>query len=1101
MKAMPGLERLSILCLFLMIFGAGLLAAEDAVGVSGNFRLDTRDLGPVISEIKSERGNHLVSGMPGGSGGFRFEALIQWNDENEGDGSRSARFRVNRQWYTASLETVSNDASRATVTVSTTLGTVSSTNGLEVEATNRRGKKQTTLANVYFYPPNDLVALWFGLSPVWNVVGGNVLDVSREVSVELWSFSNPSGVLSTSAGYSDALRLRFDPYAGTYRGNRSLSGNFDKTLQFSGVENITGGSVTGSGGLDVSLAGTSEPAVAGTLGLGVSGKSGIGAPVSIVVDALFPPLAPVMQTLRNTPVISQVLNAFRLRAFLLGGLGIDATWLDEQGNCWLGASSVDVNGTLGLEAQGLVEVGSAKVGVYAGGTGTPGVQICPDLAFQGVLLRGYVGAFAEYLVFALREEVGWETTLGGPGGSREMRFFPQDSDPAAWQPLRDRMLDHGTANHFISRSTRSATATRFVHERQEGSDGAIEEILLENVNPLASPRLSLDGTVPIIHHVLLDVDKPWYAGTDIAELEFTGADWVSSRVTDDLLAEFSPATASIPGGGLLAAWTRVGGDISDAEGPEDILAELEIVVAERDGTTGDWTTPVQLTDNQVLDRDPVPFVFANGKAVVWVQNAGGVSPGSALSGDRLLVAGEVAGTWQAPQVLWQEDKGLVQLAVTVDGQDEAHVLFTVDEDGDPETTADRELYAVSTSGGVWQSPTRLTDNAVEDSLPLLLAIEGTPTAIWKSGENLLYSVLNPWNPQAIYQEQTLANEAPTLAGIELAGGAAIAYTTQTGDGVDIVAAFYDAADDIWSLPRQLTNDEDAESGISMAWDGEDLMLAYVKTRTVRQDVDVEIEGTVYTIPNVPQPSQADIALLCHRPGLDPSLAAGSLVIDPPIPAAGTTATLTVQVQNRGDYTVENIDVSFYEGDPEAGGVLIGTTTVPGSLLAGDNAEAELAWTVPDASAAVEVFAVVDPDENLDDRNRLNNTVSEWLIAPVVEVVTGRSDPLSQTRIRLECSLANLGSVPTGNFGLSFRYGAVDGEEIARIDSIGLDGDDEETLDVIWDVVDREFNNRFVVVYAVADPDGVLPGDDPAALILPISVQVDFTQEGDSWVIQ
>jgi len=61
--------------------------------------------------------------------------------------------------------------------------------------------------------------------------------------------------------------------------------------------------------------------------------------------------------------------------------------------------------------------------------------------------------------------------------------------------------------------------------------------------------------------------------------------------------------------------------------------------------------------------------------------------------------------------------------------------------------------------------------------------------------------LSDWNPKPDFSEYTLANQAPTLDGVTLPGGAAIAYAVQGSNGVDIVASFYDANLDRWSLPR------------------------------------------------------------------------------------------------------------------------------------------------------------------------------------------------------------------------------------------------------------------------------------------------------------
>ena len=131
--------------------------------------------------------------------------------------------------------------------------------------------------------------------------------------------------------------------------------------------------------------------------------------------------------------------------------------------------------------------------------------------------------------------------------------------------------------------------------------------------------------------------KPWYAATDIAQVFREGTDpWGMTRVTDDLAAEFSPDVTSVDADTLLAAWTKVVGDVSGAEGPEDIAPHLEIVVSRYDGISDIWSGPSQLTSNNRVDRAPLPVVFGDTQGVLWIQNRGEAAIGNATDGDSLM---------------------------------------------------------------------------------------------------------------------------------------------------------------------------------------------------------------------------------------------------------------------------------------------------------------------------------------------------------------------------------------------------------------------------------------------------------------------------------
>ena len=339
--------------------------------------------------------------------------------------------------------------------------------------------------------------------------------------------------------------------------------------------------------------------------------------------------------------------------------------------------------------------------------------------------------------------------------------------------------------------------------------------------------------------------------------------------------------------------------------------------------------------------------------------------------------------------------------------------------------------------------------------------------VWKAGSTMLYTALADWNPRDVYPEYTPANEAPTLAGLTLPGGAAIAYSAQGSEGVDIWAAFYDSALDMWSLPRRLTSDEPAERSLSRAYDGSELVLAYLKTQTLREDVEVEIDGQIQIIENVPKPGRTDLYVLRHTLGSDPAV--GTLVVEPANPQPGTQATVNATCMNLGDVPLENVQVRLYSGDPAQGGVMIGQTAVAGPLAAGTNATAEFAWSVPEDPNSHALFVVVDPDRVQEDRDRTNNMASLWTVLPDVAVDSAWSDELSPTQVALTARVANQGVIPTGVFDLSWRLGSVDGPEIGRSVIEGLTASAVNEATFVWNSTAYLGGDDAATIYVVADP--------------------------------
>jgi hypothetical protein len=374
---------------------------------------------------------------------------------------------------------------------------------------------------------------------------------------------------------------------------------------------------------------------------------------------------------------------------------------------------------------------------------------------------------------------------------------------------------------------------------------------------------------------------------------------------------------------------------------------------------------------------------------------------------------------------------------------------------------------------------RLTNNDVEDSCPVIVNPNGTAIVVWDCNDTLLYTPFGDWNPEQVYSQYTLNNQAATLAGVTMADGAAIAYTVQGPSGVDIMASFYDAVLDRWSLPRQLTFDEDVESAISLGFDGDRLIVAYLKTQTERNAVDVEIDGQMYHLDNIPEPGRTDLCILQHTLGYDLSVDSSSIVLEPANPKPGLPATIRATVANSGDLGAENIAVVFYDGDPDSGGSIIGDTQIiAGNLIPGGANEVSVSWDVSaDISNSNEIFVVVDPCLAVDDRDRSNNTASKFAVLPDVEVENAWSNELSPKSVMLIARIANTGATAAKDVTVSWRIGSREGTEIGSdlMSTLVCDGVYEASC--VWDVNGVFDGNDYVKVFGVVSSASGVPDFD------------------------
>ena len=121
------------------------------------------------------------------------------------------------------------------------------------------------------------------------------------------------------------------------------------------------------------------------------------------------------------------------------------------------------------------------------------------------------------------------------------------------------------------------------------------------------------------------------------------------------------------------------------------------------------------------------------------------------------------------------------------------------------------------------------------------------------------------------------------------------------------------------------------------------------------------------------------------------------------PQNGEEVTITASVINRGTVSMENVEVKFYDGDPESGGVLIGDVQTLSSLSGGETKEASIAWKAAGAGEH-RIYTVVDPDNSIREADEDNN------VAYGKVRVGGESTPAIPAMVELGNGMYKLGNI-------------------------------------------------------------------------------------------
>ena len=1032
----------------------------------------------------STNGNYFIPAMPGN---LTFSVTVAWN------GTPGSVFfnMAGTPVAPTTLADQGNGTALATLTVPAPAA-IAVASELTLVVTNGQGLGRAFNLGAYFEPLPGAVPTWFtwlGNSLTWSpsIPSGfklPKLNYSYKNSYPLFSLSLPGDSLEFKSSLDTSLKVSFDLFGGAFNGSAGATGNANLKLNLpdlAGVELFASGSIGLNGTLQIALAGLAPPKITPAWSASIGTKAGLRAPAVTLVPAVFPPAAPAIATLQKVPVVQSIINSIKLGATVTQGGNLKGVYKNAQlGNCFLGTTGLSGSVTAGLEVEATAKLDGAKARIYGGGNGTLTFNLCPLFSLTSLTLQAYVGFSAETLIYDYNKQYTATLQFGGNGQSMSvLNVSGYERQPAAdWQPLGSNLKRWGLPDQLAGGLTQFAgwpQGSPGPQPRDGTPGGSAGSLLVSNVVDLASPSVFADPAETLVLFTLYDSQKPWYAATDIGALrQINGGAWSLTHVTDDAMADFSPKVIGLNSNLLLAAWERVVGDVSGTTNPVQVSPHLEIAAAWFDRQAGVWSAPNQLTTNSVVDRDPLPVALGTGPGILWIQNQADAGIGDATNGDSLVFSPWTGTSWGPMQTLWAGPNGILTFSFVADAAGEGHVVFAVDQDGTLDTATDRELYGAATVGGVWQPATRLTSDSLEDSLPTLLAPNGVPLCVWSHDDGLVYSRLSPWNPKPVFFQSTDANHTPTLDGVTLPGGGAVAYAVATLDGVDLFSSFYDATRDAWSLPRQLTQDEDVESSVAVAFNGTNLVAAYEKTQTLFADLDIDVDGQTQTLTNVPQPGRTDLYLLTHLPGADPGLVASSLTINPPNPAPGSNATLSAVIENFGDVPVQNVPVAFYDGDPHQGGTQIGSVqTISSSLVGGATQAVAVAWTVPAAAHAHDIYVVVDPALSLNDRDRSNNSADQLTVLPDLTIDSSSYSEAGATRMTLLAQVVNQGVISSGPCTVSWRLDSADGEEIGHSALGSLAAGQGYSLTYQWDTSGRGFADAYVPVYVVADSSNVV----------------------------
>jgi len=203
-------------------------------------------------------------------------------------------------------------------------------------------------------------------------------------------------------------------------------------------------------------------------------------------------------------------------------------------------------------------------------------------------------------------------------------------------------------------------------------------------------------------------------------------------------------------------------------------------------------------------------------------------------------------------------------------------------------------------------------------------------------------------------------------------------------------------------------------GITLTTNGPHTLYLVADTGSAIQEV-LETNNTGSVTVNVGGSlTQADLAIN-----------AADLILVPSRPHADDTVLIAALVKNQGADNADNFSVEFYDGAPDAGGVLINTQTV--SLVAGGEKSLTAQWSIPEGTH--DVYVVIDRMNAIVESDESNNSTSVRVMTDMVDIalsatdlVIGPGHPVSGDAVALTITAHNTGIRDTGAFNLALYDG-------------------------------------------------------------------------------
>jgi len=643
-----------------------------------------------------------------------------------------------------------------------------------------------------------------------------------------------------------------------------------------------------------------------------------------------------------------------------------------------------------------------------------------------------------------------------------------------------------------------------------------------NVGTVPAPSVAATSNEGLLLFVFDANDKPTGKHQEIHYARWTGSSWgAHAPLTNNTRLDLYPAAAIAPDGSQIAVWVTAPEPNGSETGPRDILPGFEVAFSRYDSGAGSWPPPQTITDNNFVDILPWFEKLPGGEIrLCWIASPDNAIPvwhdeGIAPSLD-LMAANWDGSAFGAPYLV---AGGLSAVSPPSVCRTDTHEFLTYlkDADANSATADDREVMVrVRQIDGEWEADEQLTNDALSDSAAQAALDEAdTPTVVWV--KRMVPTPLPDGNDTYVDQlwfakwdggswgKPLLGFEAAGIAEPKLirneAGRLILFWVAASKEFSDIYYSAYDSGSMQWGLPQQITHDQGAETMLSLAESGGNILAGYVKRRIDLSDANGLPKiglSDIYLLEHIPakdlfiSPNDISVSIApnldglagfcsywldegcgepngwCHQADLDHNGTVDFNDYSLFVRDNGLIAEICADVHLSGDFIVEDVNVSFYDGDPNSD-TLIGSEIID-TILPGQAKQVKVKWYVPGDKQTHHICVVVDPNNEIPETDDIgNNKAYVTLFKPDVkaESIAVLGYPGANT-VLVGFSVKNSSQTVANPFACQVRKDSETGEIVhtAQIGTLAPRASAQSQF--AWDVSGEDANNYTLVVVADAN---------------------------------